>query len=193
MDLFRRVKMQNNQLNGMKVAVLIADGFEQVEMTEPKKALENAGAIVKLISPNPHKVQGVQNDNKMDSFTVDVPLDHANANEYDALVLPGGVINPDQLRLSSRAIEFIKQMVYANKPVAAICHGPWTLINAQAVKGHTVTSWPSIKIDLMNAGAHWVDQPVVRDKNIVTSRKPDDLPHFNKAMIELFAEHHHKS
>jgi len=178
----------SNELNGMKVAILLADGFEQIEMVEPKKALENAGAKVYLISPSKDKVQGWNHDVHADQFPVDIDLDQANADDYDALMLPGGVMNPDHLRLLPRAIDFIKQIVKANKPIAAICHAPWTLINAEAVKGRKVTSWPSIKIDLINAGANWIDDKVVRDTNLVTSRKPDDLPAFNPAMIKLFSE-----
>lgn len=179
-----------NELKGKKVAILIADGFEQIEMVEPKKALENAGATVHIVSPAKNQVQGWHHDEKADKFPVDVALDHANPKDYDALMLPGGVINPDQLRLQPKAIAFIKQMVVDQKPVAAICHAVWTLINAEAVKGRKLTSWPSIKIDLVNAGAHWVDEPMVRDGKLVTSRKPADLPEFNAAMIKLFAEHH---
>lgn len=174
-------------LTGKRIAILVADGFEQIEMVEPRKALENAGAKVQLISPAKQKVQGWHHDNKADFFSIDVSLDQANANDYDALMLPGGVMNPDQLRLLPKAIAFIKQIVNANKPVAAICHGSWTLIDADAVKGRTMTSWPSIKIDLINAGAKWIDEPVVIDGKLVTSRKPADLPVFNQAMIELFA------
>lgn len=177
-----------NKLKDVKVAMLAADGFEQVEMVEPRKALENAGAKVYLISPSKNKVQGWHHDERGDQFPVDVILDQAKATDYDALMLPGGVMNPDNLRLLPHAIEFIKQIAHANKPIAAICHGSWPLINAEVVKGHKMTSWPSIKMDLINAGAHWVDEPVVRDGNLVTSRKPADLPVFNAAMIELFAE-----
>lgn len=176
------------QLTNFKVAILVADGFEQVEMTEPRKALENVGAITQLISPVESSVQGWKHLKLGDKFPVDVDIDAADAKDYAALVLPGGVINPDQLRLVPKAIDFIRKIYESGKPIAAICHGPWTLINAGVAKGHTMTSWPSLQIDLNNAGAKWVDKEVVRDKTLVTSRKPDDIPAFNSAMIELFAE-----
>jgi protease I len=175
-------------LYGVKVAILIATGFEQSEMIGPKKALEDAGAIVHIVSPVEGKVQGwdwVALVPK-DEFTVDVPLNQANANDYDALVLPGGLNSPDDLRLDESAISFVK--AFQGKPIAAICHGPWLLINADLVKNKMVTSWPSIQIDLTNAGAKWMNQEVVRDGNLITSRMPDDVPAFNKAIIELFAE-----
>lgn len=175
------------ELDGVKVAILVADGFEQIEMTEPRKALEAAGAQVQLISPAAETVKGWNHTQWGDEFRVDVPLDQTDAVNFDALMLPGGVMNPDHLRTTPGAIDFIKAFVAAGKPIAAICHAPWTLINAEAVKGRTVTSWPSLRADLMNAGARWVDREVVNDGNLVTSRKPDDLPAFNKAMIELFS------
>lgn len=174
------------KLKSMKVAILVANGFEQVEMTRPRQALNEAGAITQLISPE-KTVKGSHHDQPGDEFSVDVLLDKAKADDYSALLLPGGVFNPDHLRLLPKAIQFIRQIFVANKPIAAICHGPWTLINAEAVKGRTLTSWPSIQIDLINAGAHWVDKEVVRDGNLVTSRKPDDIPAFNTAMVNLFA------
>ncbi len=180
-----------NKLDGLKVAIIVADGFEQVEMTEPRKALEKAGAETEIISPVRHKVKGWRHDKPADEFQVDTDIENADPADYDALLLPGGVINPDRLRLSQSAIAFIQKMAEAKKPIAAICHGPWTLINANAVKGRQVTSWPSIKVDLINAGAKWVDQEAVRDGNLVTSRKPDDIPAFNEAMIQLFAEVRH--
>ncbi|MGE5446301.1 MAG: type 1 glutamine amidotransferase domain-containing protein [Ignavibacteriales bacterium] len=182
-----------NELNGMKVAILVADGFEQVEVREPRKALEQAGAQVHLISPVRGKVKGWNHREWGDEFPVDVQLDMANANDYDALMLPGGVMNPDRLRMIPRAVEFVRQIVSSGKPVAAICHAPWTLINAGAVKGRRITSWPSLKTDLINAGAKWVDEQVVKDGKLVTSRKPDDIPAFNPAMIELFAGARQKS
>lgn len=177
-----------NELSGLKVALLVCDGFEQSEMTEPKKALEAAQAKVDIISPNSGAVKGWQHDEWGDEFKVDKALDSVNFNDYDALLLPGGVMNPDKLRNNAKAISFIKQFVDENKPIAAICHGPWPLINAGGVKGKTVTSWPSIQVDLKNAGATWVDKEVSRDGQLVTSRKPDDIPAFNKEMIKLFAE-----
>jgi protease I len=183
-------KNSEQNLKDMKIAILVTDGFEQSEMTEPKKALEKSGAKPHIISPNPKTVKGWTHDAWGDEFTVDKQVDKADPSQYEALVLPGGVMNPDKLRISKNAITFIKHFVDQNKPIAAICHGPWTLINAHGVKGKTMTSWPSIKDDLQNAGAHWVDKEVVKDENLVTSRKPDDLPAFNEKMIELFASNH---
>lgn len=176
------------QLEGLKVAILCDTGFEQSEMTEPRKALDQAGAKTVLISPVHEKIRGWSDDQWKDEFSVDLDLNNANPDDYDALHLPGGVINPDKLRGSELAIAFIKAFVDAKKPIAAICHGPWTLINAQGVKGKTVTSWPSIKIDLINAGATWVDKPVVKDGFLVTSRQPEDIPVYNTAMIEMFGQ-----
>lgn len=176
-------------LNGLKVAIVVADGFEFSELEKPRKALEDAGAVVHVISPKKLKVKGWANGNWAPEVTVNVHLfGGANAADYDALLLPGGVMNPDTLRMIPEALTFIKSFFDAGKPVASICHGPWTLINAGVVRGLTVTSWPSIKQDLINAGANWVDQEVVTDKNLVTSRKPADIPAFNKAMIELFSQ-----
>lgn len=174
------------KLEGKKVAILVADGFEQVELTEPKKALEEAGATTQIVSPADGEVQGWNHDEKADKFPVDMPLSRARSDDYDALVLPGGVRNPDQLRSMTRAIEFIDGFFATGKPVAAICHAPWTLIDAGVVKGKTITSWPSLKTDLMNAGANWVDREVVVEKGLITSRKPDDIPAFNRKMIEEF-------
>lgn len=176
------------QLNNKKIAILVVDGFEQVEMTKPKQAFEGAGAQTYIISPQSDRVQGWNHFEKADFFPVDVPLDRAKAEEYDALLLPGGVANPDQLRTEERAVQFVKSFFDAGKPVAAICHGPWTLIEAKVVKGRTLTSWPSLKTDLENAGANWVDREVVEDNGLVTSRKPDDLAAFNDKAIELFAK-----
>lgn len=178
-------------LDGLKVAILVADGFEQVELTGPKKALEEAGAVTQIVSPKEGRVEGWNHFDKGDMFTVDVALDEADAGSYDALLLPGGVANPDQLRMNPKAVEFVKAFFDAGKPVAAICHGPWTLIEAGAVEGRTLTSWPSIKTDLKNAGAKWVDEEVVADHRLVTSRKPQDIPAFNQKMIEEFAEGRH--
>jgi protease I len=176
------------KLAGLKVAILVADGFEQSEMVEPRKALDEAGAKTFLISPAWPKVKSWADKQWREEYAVDVPLNKANPDDYDALLLPGGVINPDILRTLPEAIEFIKKIFAAGKPIGAECHGPWTLINAQAVKGHTMTSWPALEVDLTNAGAHWVDKETVTDKKLVTSRKPADIPVFNKAMIELFAK-----
>lgn len=177
-----------NQLSGKKIAILVANGFEQVEMTKPRQALDDAGAETDLISPADKEVRGWNHTEWGDSFRVDVLLDNADPSDYDALLLPGGVMNPDKLRMNPKAVEFVKHFVDEKKPIAAICHGPWTLIEAGAVKEHTLTSWPSLKTDIQNAGGKWVDEEVVTDDGIVTSRKPDDIPAFNKKMIEAFAE-----
>src|SRR5689334_4573096 len=182
----------NAKLSGKKVALLVTDGFEQVEMTEPRKALDEAGAETDLVSPAKDKVKGWQHDHWGDEFPVDVSLDRAKANDYDALVLPGGVMNPDHLRMNKAAVHFVRAFFDAGKPVAAICHGPWTIIDAGAARGRTLTSWPSLQTDLRNAGANWVDRDVVTDNGLVTSRKPADIPAFNQKMIEEFAEGAHK-
>src|SRR6185503_4581161 len=176
------------RLDGKKIAILVADGFEQVELTEPKAALEAAGATTEIVSPARNEVQGWNHDEKADLFHVDMPLDRARSDDYDGLLLPGGVRNPDQLRQLSRALEFVDGFFVTGKPVAAICHAPWTLIDVGVVDGRKLTSWPSLKTDLRNAGAMWVDKDVVVDKGLVSSRKPADLPAFNKKMIETFAE-----
>jgi len=181
--------MENN-LNGKRVAILVTNGFEQVELTGPKEALEAAGAETEIVSPAEKKVRGWEGE-EMDwgsKFKVEVPLAEANARNYDALLLPGGVMNPDKLRLEPQAIEFIRQFVNSGKPIGAICHGPWTLIDAGAVRGRRMTSYPSIKNDLINAGANWVDEEVVVDNGIVTSRKPADIPAFNRKLIEEIGE-----
>jgi protease I len=176
-----------NTLEGMKVAVLVTDGFEQSELVEPRRALRDAGARSMIVSPRKPEVQGWIHFDKGDRFKVDVSLDAARSEDFDALVLPGGVANPDQLRTQARAIEFVRGFVEAGKPIAAICHGPWTLIDADGVSGHRMTSWPSLRRDLVNAGAEWVDREVVVDDVLVSSRKPDDLPAFTRAMVETFA------
>ena len=178
-------------LDGKKVAILVADGFEQVEMTEPRKALQEAGAETVLVSPADGKVKGWQHVKWGDEFPVDMPLAQASADQFDALMLPGGQMNPDNLRLQPRAVQLVRDFFEAGKPVAAICHGPWLLVEADCVSGRTVTSWPSIKTDLKNAGANWVDEEVVTDEGLVTSRKPDDIPAFNRKMVEEFAEGRH--
>jgi protease I len=177
-----------NQLNGKRIAILATDGVEQVELTEPRKALDAAGAKTELVSPAKGKLQAWRHMEKGDQFPVDVELDAANANNYDALMLPGGVANPDQLRTMPKAVQFVKSFFEQDKPVAAICHAPWMLVEADAVRGKTVTSWPSLHTDLKNAGAKWVDREVVEDDGLVTSRKPDDLPAFNKKIVELFSQ-----
>lgn len=178
----------DKSLQGLKVAILIADGFEQSEMEDPRKALNDAGAQTLIVSPVPGKVKGWKGKTWADEFPVDLRLEQAKPEDFDALLLPGGVMNPDKLRLEPKAVEFVKSFVRAKKPIAAICHAPWILINAEGVKGKNITSYGSIKIDLINAGAKWVDKEVVVDENIVTSRKPDDIPAFNKAMLTLFGQ-----
>jgi protease I len=182
----------SNQLNGKKIAILVDNGFEEVEMTEPRKALEEAGAGTDLVSPQAQQVKGWNHTDWGEQFPVDVPLSSADPEDYDALVLPGGVMNPDHLRQNTQAVDFVRAFVQSGKPIAAICHGPWTLIEAGAVKGREMTSYPSIRTDLKNAGARWVDREVVTDNGIVTSRKPDDIPAFNQKMIEEFAEGIHQ-
>jgi protease I len=178
----------NEHLNGKKVAVLVANGFEQSEMQNPRAALDAAGANTQIVSPENSKVTGWLHHDKGDSFPVDVRLKNAKADDYDALLLPGGVMNPDTLRTLPEAVEFVRAFFEAGKPVAAICHGPQLLIEADVVDGRRLTSYPSIKTDLINAGANWVDEKVVVDQGLVTSRKPDDIPDFNRKMIEEFAE-----
>lgn len=174
------------KLSGMKIAILAANGVEQVELEKPREALEAVGAEIFIISPEKEYVQGWNHTEKGDRFKVNFNLDEVNAKDFDALLLPGGVMNPDSLRTFPKAVNFVKEMNECNKPIAAICHGPWLLINAGVVKGCKVTSWSSISVDLTNAGAQWVDSAVVCDHNILTSRKPDDIPQFNEAMIILF-------
>jgi protease I len=178
----------SNKLAGKRIAILATDGVEQVELTEPRKALDAAGAKTELVSPATGQLQAWQHLEKGDKFPVDVELDAADPNNYDALVLPGGVANPDQLRMLPKAVHFVKSFFEQDKPVAAICHAPWTLVEAGVVRGRTLTSWPSLQTDLKNAGAKWVDREVVEDDGLVTSRKPDDLPAFNKKIIELFSQ-----
>ncbi|MGQ2999009.1 type 1 glutamine amidotransferase domain-containing protein [Variovorax sp.] len=175
-----------SSLDGMTVAILVSDGFEQVEMTEPRKALEAAGAKTQVVSPLDGSVRGWNHHDPADTFEVDVPLKTANPDDFDALLLPGGVVNPDALRIDEKAVAFVRAFVEAGKPIAAICHGPWTLIDAGGVKDRRMTSWPSLRADLRNAGARWSDQEVVVDHELVTSRKPDDLPAFNREMVRLF-------
>jgi protease I len=175
-------------LNALKVAILVTDGFEQVELTRPREALDQAGARTLVVSPKADQVRGWKSTEWGDNIKVDIPLAQARPDDFDALLLPGGVMNPDRLRLDDKAIAFVKAFVDAGKPIAAICHGPWTLINAGGVKGRRMTSWPSLQTDLKNAGADWTDQACVVDGLLVTSRKPDDIPAFNQAMIQLFAQ-----
>jgi protease I len=179
------------QLSGKRVAALVTNGFEQVELIEPKKALEQAGARVDVVSPESGEVRGWNHTEWGDSVTVDRAVDQARPDDYDALLLPGGVMNPDRLRMNAKAVEFAKHFATSGKPIAVICHGPWTLVEAGVVTGVRMTSWPSLRTDLVNAGADWVDAEVVVDRGIVSSRKPDDIPAFNRKMIEEFAEGRH--
>jgi protease I len=171
-------------LKGKKIAILATDGFEQAELMEPRKALDEAGATTVVISLKGGEIKGWKMKDWGDSVKVDKTVAEANPKDYDALVLPGGVINPDHLRMDAAAVNFVKQFAATGKTMAAVCHGPWTLLEAGALKGRTVTSWPSLKTDLMNAGANWVDKAVVIDGQFIFSRKPDDLPAFNRAIIE---------
>jgi protease I len=175
------------KLQGLKVAILITDGFEQVEMVQPRQALTQAGAKTSIVSPKNQQVRGWNFTEWGEEFPVDVALDRADPDDFDALLLPGGVMNPDTLRMLPKAVAFAKAFFDSSKPVAVICHGPWTVIEAGAAKGRRIASWPSLKTDLRNAGAEWIDQEVVTDGNIVSSRKPDDIPAFNRGMIELFS------
>ena len=182
------MSFKNGKLSGRRVAVLVDDGFEQVEMTEPVKALEDEGAETYIVSPAGRKVKAWNFKDWGDRYSVDVPLESADASMFNALLLPGGVMSPDKLRKNKMALAFIREFFFSGKPVAAICHGPWTLIDAGVVEGREVTSWESIRADLKNAGAHWVNKSVVVDNGLVTSRGPQDIPAFNKKMIEEFAE-----
>lgn len=175
------------ELDGKKVAILVADFFEQVEMTEPREALKEAGAVVTIVSPSSGQIQGMNHADKGDKFNVDLTLEEADAADYDALMIPGGTMNPDTLRSTDAALEFTRHFFQAHKPVAAICHGPWVLVDAGVARDRTLTSWPAIQTDLKNAGATWVDKEVVADNGLVTSRKPADLPAFIRKMIEEFA------
>ena len=173
-----------SELKGKKIAILATDGFEQAELTEPRKALDEAGAQTVVIAPKEGEIKGWNSKDWGDTVKVDKTLENANPNEYDALVLPGGVMNPDRLRMDPAAVNFVKKFVETGRTTAAICHGPWTLLEAGVLRGKTVTSWPSLKTDLKNAGANWVDQEVVTDGQFIFSRKPDDIPAFSRAIIE---------
>jgi protease I len=170
-------------LRGKKVAILATDGFEQVELTEPRKALDQSGATTEVVSLKSGEIKGWKFKEWGDMVKVDKTLDQARVQDYDALLLPGGVINPDHLRMEPKAVQFVKDFVATGRPVAAICHGPWTLVEAGVVKGKTMTSWPSIKTDLKNAGVNWVDKEVVTDGQFITSRKPEDIPAFSTTLI----------
>ncbi len=186
-----RLRDEGAPLAGKKIAILVADGFEQEEMVAPRNALKDAGAETEIISPSKGKVRGWKEAEWGDTFPVDVPLEKANPDDYAGLLLPGGVMNPDKLRANPKAVQFVRDFFAQGKPVAAICHGPWTLIDAGVVKGRQMTSYHSIQRDLINAGAKWVDEEVVVDMGLVTSRQPSDIPAFNRKMIEEFAEGRH--
>jgi protease I len=179
------------KLSGKKVAILAADGFEEVELTKPRKALDDAGAQTSVISIKSGKIQGMNHADKGETVAVDLTLADAKPQDFDALMIPGGLMNPDALRSTEEALEFVRHFFREGKPVAAICHAPWVLIDAEVVRGRTLTSWPAIKTDVRNAGGNWVDEEVVVDNGLVTSRKPDDIPAFNEKLIEEFCEGRH--
>lgn len=180
--------VNNENLRGLRVAILVEEGFEQVELAEPRKALNQAGAETRIVSPKQgDRLRAWNFTNWGDEFPIDLSLDRAQPQDFDALLLPGGVMNPDILRMQPKAVEFVKSFFDAGKPIATICHGPWTIIETGAARGRRIASWPSLQTDLRNAGAEWVDQEVVVDGNLVSSRKPDDIPAFNPEMIELFS------
>jgi len=183
----------SDRLQGKRIAFLVAnEGVEQVELAEPLEAVREAGAEVDLLAPEGGEIQAFNHLDKGDTFTPDKAVGEADPDDYDGLVLPGGVANPDQLRTDTDAVQFVRSFFEEGKPVGAICHGPWTLINADVVDGRTLTSWPSLQADLRNAGAEWVDEEVHVDQGLVTSRKPDDLPAFNAKIVEEFAEGVHE-
>lgn len=180
--------MASQNLQGKRVAILATDGFEQQELLKPREALQQAGAETKVVSPKDDRIKGWDFTDWGDEISVDLPLEKARAEDFDALLLPGGVINPDHLRMDPKAVAFVKSFFDAGKPVAAICHGPWTIIEAGQARGRRIASWPSLKTDLHNAGAEWMDKEAVTDGNLVSARKPDDIPAFNQAMIQLFSQ-----
>lgn len=180
--------MASESLKSKRVAILVTDGFEQVELVKPREALDQAGAKTQIVSPKDGKVRGWKHTEWGEELPVDVRLDQARAEDFDALLLPGGVINPDKLRMDPKAVNFVKSFFDAHKPVAAICHGPWTIVEAGAARGRRIASWPSLKTDIRNSGGEWVDSEAVTDGNLVTARKPDDIPAFNRAMIQLFSQ-----
>jgi protease I len=173
-------------LKGRRVAILATDGVEQVELEQPRKALDEAGAITQIVSPKPGSIQAMNHDERGAKLPVDRTLDDARPSDYDALLLPGGVANPDALRMDQRAVQFVREFMLADKPVAAICHAPWLLVEAGAVAGRRLTSWPSLQTDIRNAGGEWVDEPVLVDDHLITSRKPADIPAFNAMMLREF-------
>jgi protease I len=181
-----------DKLQGKRVAFLATDMVEQVELTEPWKAVESEGATPELISLEEGEIQGFNHYEKADTFKVDRTVEEARADDYDALVVPGGVGNPDTMRMAENAVELVRRFFEQGKPVGVICHGPWMLVEAGVVRGRTVTSWPSLRTDIRNAGGNWVDREVVVEDGLVTSRKPDDLPAFTKKIVEEFAEGRHE-
>lgn len=191
MALRKDISRMSDKLKNKRVAILATDGVEQVELIEPKKALEEVGAQTDVISPKDGKIKGWNHTDWGKDIPVDVNLKSADQNNYDALVLPGGVMNPDHLRMEPAAVQFVKSFFESGKPVAAICHGPWLLVEADVVRARKLTSWPSLRTDIRNAGGEWTDQEVVTDHGLVTSRKPADIPAFNRKMIEEFAEGKH--
>lgn len=184
--------MNDKDLQGLQVAILVTDDFEEAELAEPKKALEEAGAVTKIIAPHNHTVQAMKHDQKADTFPVDEVLDKANTEDYDALLLPGGALNADALRINQEAQSFVEAFEEDKKPIAVICHAPWLLVSSDLVNGRTLTSYHTIQDDIRNAGGNWVDKEVVRDDNWVSSRQPSDIPAFNKEMIKLFKEYNHE-
>jgi protease I len=181
-----------NELNGRRVAILAADGVEQVELVTPRAAVEQAGAEVELLSVKDGEIQAMNHDiDKADTFPVDRKVADASVDDYDGLLLPGGTINPDKLRIDADAVDFVREFVLSGKPVGVICHGPWTLVEADVVRGRQITSWPSVRTDLRNAGAEVLDREVVVDNGLVSSRWPDDLPAFCAKVVEEFAEGRH--
>lgn len=178
--------MQERRLDGMRVAILVDNDFEQRELTGPRQALEDAGAKTMIISPQTGQVQGVNHDVKADTFKVDLTLDQADPDDFDAVLLPGGALNADALRVNRKAQEFVRRIDETDRPIAVICHGPWLLVNAALVGGRTLTSWPTIEMDIRNAGGRWLNLEAVHDRNWVSSRGPADIPAFNEAMIKLF-------
>lgn len=180
--------MATQNLNGKRIAILATDGFEQIELTSPREALEKAGAKCVVVSPKSGEIQGFKHHDKADRIKVDLDLSKADASDFDAVLLPGGVINGDALRIEKKAQQFVQEIDRAGKPVMVICHGPWLLVSSGLVKGHAMTSWPTLQDDIRNAGGNWQDKECIRDRNWVSSRKPDDLPAFNKAIVECVAE-----
>jgi protease I len=185
--------MATESIKGKRIAFLVTDGVEQVELTEPWKTVEKAGATPELVSIKSGEIQGMDHDKKADTFPVDKLVGDVSAEDYDGLVLPGGVANPDTLRTNDEAVDFVRDFFKQQKPVAAICHGPWMLVEADVVEGRMLTSWPSLKTDIRNAGGNWIDKEVVVDNGLVTSRKPDDLKAFCEKAVEEFAEGRHEA